>query len=96
MENKLFEISNIKDTIITIKQFIKHNSNNITQFNIENIFPTFVQQYPFLFKAIINNYDDILLNKMISSIEDVILGNKSFESVRYEIDKDLANKFNLT
>lgn len=85
------QFNTLKETINLVKKL--HNANRHSDINF--LFPTFIKQYPYLYKAIINNYDDQLLTKMISSIEDVILNKKTADDVRYAIDKELSDKFKL-
>lgn len=85
-KEKEAEFEKIKESITMMKKLKNFGINNI-----EGLFPTFASEYPTLTKAILKNYDEKILNMMLDSIENVIVGKKQFEETRYEVDKYLSD-----
>ena len=90
----------IKKNIMLLENKIKEiKKNGITdEFDIEmkvlSEMPELYDQYPSIVKRLCkNDTDNEYLYKMINLLEEVNKGNKTLESVEYNLGEELAEKF---
>ena len=60
---------------------------------LNNFVPKFKEEYPFLFKMIINGGDLAILNTFLNNITDIDNGNKSLNDARNELGQMLHEKY---
>ena len=70
---------------IKIKDRLQH------EFAVRELFPTFAQEHPFLFRKIVNGDDLTMLYKMLDSITSVNNGEMTKIQVEQNLGNDLAN-----
>jgi hypothetical protein len=82
------------DKIINTEEYvILKNQDEIRYRNkLINLFPTFAQDYPILFKKIINREDLTMLYTMLKSLNDVSSG-KDEKQITTELGEMLAEKY---
>ena len=91
----------IKSYILEIKKFadldefkeIKKRDKFQYEFAVGELFPTFAQEYPFLFRKIANGDDLTMLFKMLDSITSVNKGEMTKIQVEQSLGHDLANLY---
>ena len=72
---------------IKIKDRLQH------EFAVRELFPTFAQEHPFLFRKIANGDDLTMLYKMLDSITSVNNGEMTKIQVEQNLGNDLANLY---
>jgi hypothetical protein len=86
-------IEMIKKVISTeISIAMKNEDAVMYQDNMRKIFPTFAQDYPILFKKLINNDDLSMLEPMLKSLDDVKSG-KNPKVVTTNLSEQIAEKY---
>jgi len=91
----------IKSYISEIKKFtdldefkqIKEKDKLQHEFAVRELFPTFAQEHPFLFRKIANGDDLTMLYKMLDSITSVNNGEMTKIQVEQNLGNDLANLY---
>ena len=92
-------MSNMKKDIQLIKDKIKeYRQNGMTdnfaiEIKILEELPKQYDDYHNLIKKLIKSNDDIFLNKMLESLDDIIKGNQSFEIIDKNIKDSLNEQF---
>jgi len=81
------KIINTEEYIVLKKEDDIRYRNKLT-----TLFPTFAQDYPSLFKKIINNDDLTMLNTMLNSLSDISSG-KNEKQITTELGEQLAEKY---
>jgi hypothetical protein len=61
------------------------------QFALREIFPSFAEEHPFLFRKIVMGDDLTFLYKMLEKIEKINSGELNQKEVEVDLGKDLAN-----
>ena len=95
-----FNSTEIKQTVELIQKIINteefitlKNEDDVKYRNkLITLFPTFSQDYPSLFKKIINNDDLTMLNTMLNSLSDISSG-KNEKQITTELGEHLAEKY---
>ena len=72
---------------IKIKDKLQH------EFAIRELFPTFAQEHPFLFRKIVNGDDLSMLYKMLDSITSINKGETTTIQVEQDLGNELANLY---
>ena len=91
----------IKNMIVEIKKFaelpeyqtVKKLDRLQFEFALRDIFPTFSEEHPFLFRKIVMGDDLTFLYKMLEGITQIKNGTLSVKEVEQEIGNDLANAY---
>jgi len=91
----------IKNIIVEIKKFaelpeyqeIKKIDRLQFEFALRDIFPTFSQEHPFLFRKIVMGDDLAFLYKMLEGITKIKNGTLSVKEVEQDLGNDLANTY---
>jgi len=91
----------IKSYISEIKKFtdldefkeIKQRDKLQHEFAVRELFPTFAQEHPFLFRKIVNGDDLTMLYKMLDSITSVNNGEMTKIQVEQNLGNELANLY---
>ena len=85
----------VEEKFFTLKKFISilKKEDDIKYRNkLISLFPTFAEDYPILFKKIINNDDITMLFTMLNSLNDVSSG-KDEKQITTELGEMLAEKY---
>ena len=91
----------IKSYISEIKKFtdldefkeIKQRDKMQHEFAVRELFPTFAQEHPFLFRKIVNGDDLSMLYKMLDSITSINKGDMTTIQVEQNLGNELANLY---
>jgi len=91
----------IKSYISEIKKFtdldefkqIKEKDKLQHEFAVRELFPTFAQEHPFLFRKIVNGDDLTMLYKMLDSITSINKGEMTTVQVEQNLGNELANLY---
>jgi len=91
----------IKSYISEIKKFtdldefkeIKQRDKLQHEFAVRELFPTFAQEHPFLFRKIVNGDDLSMLYKMLDSITSINKGEMTHIQVEQNLGNELANLY---
>lgn len=95
------EQNTIRETIVLIQKMIdteqcikleKENPDNYRQM-LTNLFPSFVADYPSLFKQVIFRRDLSMLEMMLQKIEDLQAGKIDEKQITTNISETLAEKY---
>lgn len=73
--------------------FLKKYHFNEYEIRLSDFVPNFKDEYPFLFKMIINGSDLSILDEFLNNIEDIDNGKKTLNDARNELGIMLHNKF---
>jgi len=77
------------DEMKFLKQF---HPDEYTQ-KLDNYVPQFKEEYPFLYRMIINNNDLTILNTFLDNLTDIDDGKKTLNEARDELGHMLHNKY---
>jgi len=91
----------IKDMIVEIRKFadlkeyqeIKKIDRLQFEFALRDIFPTFSEEHPFLFRKIVLGDDLTFLYKMLDGIDKIKSGEASVKDIEQDLGKDLADAY---
>jgi hypothetical protein len=91
----------IKNMISEIKKFaelpeyqqVKKIDKLQFEFALRDIFPTFSEEHPFLFRKIAMGDDLTFLYKMLDGIDKIKNGSASVKEVEQDLGKDLADAY---
>jgi hypothetical protein len=86
---KLLDLKMKTDEMIFLKKY--HFDEYETK--LSEYVPKFNEEYPFLFKMVINGSDLSILDKFLDNIDDIDNGKKSLNDARNELGMMLHNKF---
>jgi hypothetical protein len=94
-----FKVNNIKATIKQVSERMDVlRQNGVTdsfdfEMDILTNMPEFYQEYPFLVKKLTSGHNLDYLYKMLDTLEQVQMGNKSFASAEMNLGNELADKY---
>jgi len=94
-----FKIVNIQEKVKQIQHRVAElkKQGTVEEMELENKIydeiPEFYDEYPFLVKKIISGGDISFLYKMLSTLDNVQNGKKSFAGAELELGKNLANNY---
>jgi hypothetical protein len=74
-------------------QFLKKHHPLEYEEELSKFVPTFKNEYPFLFKMIINNDDLSMLDIFLDNIEDIDNGKKTLNIARNDLGQLLHDKY---
>jgi len=72
---------------------LKENNYKLYETKISDYVPKFKEEYPFLFKTIINGDDLQILNMYLDNMCDIESGNKTLNEVRNNLGMFLHKKY---
>ena len=84
-------MESFKETVDLVQKFI--NLNKYSRQELENIFPTFVSNYPSLFNLLYKKQDISLLDSMIKSMTLLNNGDQDKDTVEKELGEKIAEKY---
>jgi hypothetical protein len=92
--NEIKQTVELVQKIINTEEYIILKKENDIKYRnkLISLFPTFSNDYPILFKKIINNDDITMLYTMLNSINDVSSG-KDEKKITTELGEMLAEKY---
>lgn len=96
------EIQVIRETVELLKQYVstpqmremKAKDKAGYEAYLESVFPSFAENYPYLFRVVImDGLDSSILERMLQGISQIVSGKESQEEVEKRLGEDLADTF---